>query len=121
MPSFAPSTAARSQPTRPTLCRSLMADIIAALWPERCKALVSVSGYLIGSPEAGKVPLPPKAELHGGLNMILPQNAAAPATRNTGTILRSYLGRSPHRNGISMMRPSIAPLRPSTTQITSES
>jgi pimeloyl-ACP methyl ester carboxylesterase len=39
------------------------ADIIAALSPERCKALVSVSGYLIGSQEAGKVPLPPKAEL----------------------------------------------------------
>ena len=39
------------------------ADIIAALWPERCKALVSVSGYLIGSQEAGKVPLPPAAEL----------------------------------------------------------
>ena len=39
------------------------ADIIAALWPERCKALVSVSGYLIGSQEAGKAPLPPKAEL----------------------------------------------------------
>jgi len=39
------------------------ACIIAALWPERCKALVSVSGYLIGSPESGKMPLPPKAEL----------------------------------------------------------
>lgn len=39
------------------------ADIIAALWPERCKALVSVSGYLIGSPEANKAPLPPRAEL----------------------------------------------------------
>jgi pimeloyl-ACP methyl ester carboxylesterase len=39
------------------------ADIIAALWPERCKALVSVSGYLIGSQEVGKTPLPPKAEL----------------------------------------------------------
>jgi len=39
------------------------ADIVAALWPERCKALVSVSGYLIGSQEAGKMPLPPKAEL----------------------------------------------------------
>src|SRR4029079_12301807 len=39
------------------------ADIIAALWPERCKALVSVSGYLIGSQESGKVPLPPKAGL----------------------------------------------------------
>ena len=39
------------------------ANIIAALWPERCKAMVSVSGYLIGSREADKMPLPPKAEL----------------------------------------------------------
>jgi pimeloyl-ACP methyl ester carboxylesterase len=39
------------------------ADIIAALWPERCKALVSVSGYLIGSQEVNKMPLPPEAEL----------------------------------------------------------
>ena len=38
-------------------------DIIAVLWPERCKALVSVSGYLIGSQATGKLPLPPKAEL----------------------------------------------------------
>jgi pimeloyl-ACP methyl ester carboxylesterase len=37
-------------------------NIIAALWPERCKAMVSVSGYLIGSQEANKAPLPPKAE-----------------------------------------------------------
>jgi pimeloyl-ACP methyl ester carboxylesterase len=36
---------------------------MGALWPERCKALVSVSGYLIGSREANKMPLPPKAEL----------------------------------------------------------
>jgi pimeloyl-ACP methyl ester carboxylesterase len=39
------------------------ANIIAALWPERCKAMVSVSGYLIGNQAAGKLPLPPKAEL----------------------------------------------------------
>ncbi len=39
------------------------ANIMAALWPERCKAMVSVSGYLIGSQQAGKMPLPPKAEL----------------------------------------------------------
>jgi len=38
------------------------ADVIAVLWPERCKALVSVSGYLIPSPAANKAPLPPKAE-----------------------------------------------------------
>jgi pimeloyl-ACP methyl ester carboxylesterase len=39
------------------------ADIVAALWPERVGGLVSVSGYLIGSQEAGKLPLPPEAEL----------------------------------------------------------
>ena len=39
------------------------ANIIAVLWPERCKAMVSVSGYLIGSQEISKMPLPPKAEL----------------------------------------------------------
>jgi pimeloyl-ACP methyl ester carboxylesterase len=39
------------------------ANIVAALWPQRCRGLVSVSGYLIGSPEANQKPLPPKAEL----------------------------------------------------------
>jgi pimeloyl-ACP methyl ester carboxylesterase len=39
------------------------ADIVAALWPQRVKALVAVSGYLIGSQQAGTQPLPPKAEL----------------------------------------------------------
>ena len=39
------------------------ANIIAALWPERVKAMVSVSGYLIGSQKANQTPLPPKAEL----------------------------------------------------------
>ena len=39
------------------------ADIMAVLWPERCKGIVSVSGYLIGSQESGKAPLPPNAEL----------------------------------------------------------
>ncbi|HEU4651869.1 MAG TPA: alpha/beta hydrolase [Croceibacterium sp.] len=39
------------------------ANIVAALWPERCKAMVSVSGYLIGSQAANRNPLPPAAEL----------------------------------------------------------
>jgi pimeloyl-ACP methyl ester carboxylesterase len=39
------------------------ADIVAALWPERCNGLVSVSGYLIGSQSVGRLPLPPAAEL----------------------------------------------------------
>ncbi len=38
-------------------------NIMAALWPQRCRAMVSVSGYLIGSPQANMKPLPPKAEL----------------------------------------------------------
>jgi pimeloyl-ACP methyl ester carboxylesterase len=39
------------------------ANVVAALWPDRCNAMVSVSGYLIGSQEANKAPLPPAAEL----------------------------------------------------------
>jgi pimeloyl-ACP methyl ester carboxylesterase len=39
------------------------ADIVAALWPQRCRALVSVSGYLIGSQQGNRMPLPPAAEL----------------------------------------------------------
>jgi pimeloyl-ACP methyl ester carboxylesterase len=39
------------------------ANIVAALWPERCKGMVSVSGYLIGSQADGRTPLPPQAEL----------------------------------------------------------
>ncbi|CAN0628398.1 AB hydrolase-1 domain-containing protein [Burkholderia multivorans] len=39
------------------------ANIVAALWPQRCRALVSVSGYLIGSQQANRKPLPPQAEL----------------------------------------------------------
>jgi pimeloyl-ACP methyl ester carboxylesterase len=39
------------------------ANLVAAIWPERVKAQVSVSGYLIGNQETGKLPLPPKAEL----------------------------------------------------------
>jgi len=38
------------------------ANILAALWPDRCKAIVSVSGYLIGNPKANQTPLPPAAE-----------------------------------------------------------
>ena len=38
------------------------ADVVAALWPDRCQALVSVSGYLIGSQAANEAPLPPRAE-----------------------------------------------------------
>jgi pimeloyl-ACP methyl ester carboxylesterase len=39
------------------------ANVVAALWPHRCKAMVSVSGYLIGNQEANRAPLRPSAEL----------------------------------------------------------
>ena len=39
------------------------ANVVAALWPGRCRAMVSVSGYLIGNQQAGLAPLPPPAEL----------------------------------------------------------
>jgi pimeloyl-ACP methyl ester carboxylesterase len=74
------------------------ANIIAALWPERCTAMVSVSGYLIGSREAGKTPLPPKAELQWWYQYYFAtergrsgydRNAVGRATINTGTNLLS--------------------------------
>ena len=61
------------------------ADIMAALWPERCKALVSVSGYLIGSQASAKAPLPPKAEF------ILPPIVAGTATTNTARFCQAHL------------------------------
>ena len=65
------------------------ADIVAALWPGRCRALVSVSGYLIGSQEAGQLPLPPEASSNGGTSFTSPPSAAGPVTTSTGTTLRS--------------------------------
>jgi len=97
------------------------ADIIAALWSERCKALVSVSGYLIGSQELGKTPLPPKNSSNGGINIILPPNAAGRATTNTGTTLPSSSGSSLRQSGNSMMPRSSAAQHPSTIRITSAS
>ena len=51
------------------------ANIVAALWPERCEAMVSVSGYLIGSQKAGAMPLPPKAELQWWYQVLLRDGA----------------------------------------------
>ena len=55
------------------------ANIVAALWPERCKDQVSVSGYLIGNQEAGKeYPLPPRGRTSsGGISTTSRPNAAA--------------------------------------------
>lgn len=69
------------------------ANIMAALWPERCKAMVSVSGYLIGSQEANKKPLPPKAELAWWYQFYFAPNAAGWGMRATRMILQSSSGR----------------------------
>ena len=98
------------------------ANIIAALWPERCKAMVSVSGYLIGSQEANKMPLPPKAELAMVVPVLFCHGTRPGRLRaNTGTILRSSSGSSLRRSGTSTMPRSSAARRPSTTRITSAS
>jgi pimeloyl-ACP methyl ester carboxylesterase len=64
-------------------------DIVAALWPERCSALVSVSGYLIGSQAAGKLPLPPPGSSSGGTSSTSRRSAAGPGTTGTGATSRS--------------------------------
>jgi pimeloyl-ACP methyl ester carboxylesterase len=97
------------------------ANIVAALWPERCKAMVSVSGYLIGSQEAGKIPLPPSAELHGGTSFTSPLNAAGPVMTSTGASSRSSSGSLRRRSGNSTTPRSIAAPRRSTIRITWQS
>ena len=63
------------------------ANVVAALWPERSKAMVSVSGYLVGSQEANRVPLPSQSELAWyqfywpGCAVPATTGAAAPAPR----------------------------------------
>jgi pimeloyl-ACP methyl ester carboxylesterase len=97
------------------------ANIIAALWPARCKAMVSVSGYLIGSQKANEAPLRPQAEFECGTNSTSPRNAAVPAMTNTATIFPSSSGSLPRRNGPSTMPCSAAARRLSIIQITSRS
>ena len=97
------------------------ADILAALWPERVKGLVAVSGYLIGSQAAGKVPLPPKAELQWWYQYYFATERGRPAMTSTAATSRDSSGRSPHPNGSSTTRPSIEAAAPSTTRTTSTS
>ena len=67
------------------------ANIMAALWPERCKAMVSVSGYLIGSQAIGRCLLR-RLSSNGGTSTISPPNAAGPTMRSIRAILRSSFG-----------------------------
>jgi pimeloyl-ACP methyl ester carboxylesterase len=97
------------------------ADVVAALWPERCKGLVAVSGYLIGSQDAGKLPLPPAAELQWWYQYYFATDAAGLATTYTGVTLRSSSGGPPRRSGTSTTPPLIAARRRSRTPTTSTS
>src|SRR3954452_5189214 len=96
-------------------------NIVSALWPERCKATVSVSGYLIGSQQAAKMPLPPNAELQWWYQYYFATDAARPAMTNTGTTFQSLSGNWLRRDGRSTMPPSTAPLLPLTIPIMSPS
>ena len=58
---------------------------------ERVKAMVSVSGYLIGSQAAGKTPLIPSASTNGGTSFTLPPTAARPATTSTDTTFNKLI------------------------------
>lgn len=60
------------------------ADIVAALWPDRVKGIVSVSGYLIGSQEAGGCLCLRRPSFSGGTNTILRQSVVARVTPGTG-------------------------------------
>ena len=94
------------------------AGIMAVLWPERCKGLVSVSGYLIGSQRQGRCRCRPRPSCSGGTSSTSPRSAGARDTRNTGGNSQSLFGSSRRPSGISMMRHSIAAPRLLTIPIT---
>ena len=97
------------------------ADIVAALWPERCKALVSVSGYLIGSQEGGKAPLPPKAELQWWYQYYFATERGRAGYDKYRRDFAKLIWQIASPNGTSMTPRSIARRRPSKTLTTSPS
>ena len=94
------------------------ADVLAALWPERCSGLVSVSGYLIGSQAAGKVPLPPEAELQWWYQYYFATERGREGYDSNRRESRSSSGGRPRRGGTSTTPRSIAPRPRSTTRTT---
>ncbi len=72
------------------------ANIMAAVWPERCKALVSVSGYLIGNRESNKMPLPPKAELERKYDDLEKRLAEGPVITVPTITLEGDANGAPH-------------------------
>ncbi|GII59247.1 hypothetical protein Pth03_76360 [Planotetraspora thailandica] len=90
---------------------SRTADIITALWPERCTALVSVSGYLITNRKANLEPLIPSADTRGGTSTISPQNEAGSASNSIARNSSGSSGRPSRRRGPSTTPRSSAPRR----------
>src|SRR5690348_2986106 len=78
------------------------ANIIGALWSERCKAMVSVSEYLIGSQADGKIPLPPAAELQWWYQFYFATDRSRDGYRKYRRNSRSSSGSSRRRNGTLM-------------------
>ncbi len=81
------------------------ADIVAALWPQRVKSLVSVSGYLISSQQIGEKPLPPQAELSWWYQFYFATPRGEAGYRQNTTTLRNLSGIRRRRSGNSATRP----------------
>ena len=97
------------------------ADILPVLWPERCKAIVSVSGYLIGSRESNKTPLPPKAELQWWYQFYFAAERGRVGYEKYRRDFNKLIWQLASRDGTSITPHLIAAQRPSKTRITSAS
>jgi pimeloyl-ACP methyl ester carboxylesterase len=95
------------------------ANIMAARWPERCKGIVSVSGYLIGNPAANEAPLPPAAEFAWWYQFYFAADRGKLGySKKTRSTLTSSFGSLLRRSGISTLLRSIAAPRPLITRTT---
>ncbi len=97
------------------------ADVVAALWPDRCKALVSVSGYLIGSQAASEAPLPPQAELAWWYQFYFATDRGQTGYEMYRREFSKLICGSPRLSGFSTTLRSRAARPPSITRITSRS
>lgn len=95
---------------------SRTAGIIAALWPQRCKALVAVSGYLITTPKAQMQPLPPVAEYGWWYQYYFSTERGVLGYSENRHEFNKLIWKIVSRDGTSMMQHSSAPPHLSTIQ-----
>ena len=100
---------------------SRTAAIVGALWPERCKALVCVSGYLVVNLEANQQPLPPRAELGWWYQYYFATERGRHGYDANRNEFNKLIWRSPRRHGGSTTRRTTDRRRRSTIPITSTS